>query len=193
MAKTTKAKEEMNVEANMTTVLMKAVGLPDPKTIKTPELATSSVQRWKELESAMKEFKPDFTEALFDLAEAKGVVDEKGNATLTLKNGYGYKKEVRQSVSVDQEAAVQLFKDKGKLLYVQKKHVLKEGADLSLLAASLPDTIRARFFDDVEVVNDSELESAFFNGVITDKEFSSLVVKKVTNALKFIEPKAKKK
>jgi hypothetical protein len=178
---------------NLHSVLLAAVGLRDPQDIQSVELAVAQVKRFKELQDALKGFEPEFKEMIFAIAEKYGVTDEKGNATLTLADGTGYKKEVRQSVSIDQEAAVELFRSKGLGLYVQNKFILKEDVDISLLAANLPDAVRDRYFDKQEVVKDEEIETAFLTGKITDAELQTVVTKKIVNALKEVKPKAKKK
>jgi hypothetical protein len=176
----------------MTEVLTKAVGLRDAEEITTPEIAAAQVKRFKEVEKALEEYTPSFKNAVFNVAQAYGVVDEKGNATITLADGSGYKKEVRQSVAVDQEAAVKLFREKDMALYVQNQYTLKEGVDLTILAANLPEAVRARYFDVKEVVPESSIEEAFLLGKITDEELASTITKKVINALKEVKPKKKK-
>lgn len=141
----------------------------------------------------LEEYKKQLRVKMFEVAESEGTHDEKGSSYMKFDNGFGWKKEARTpQPKVDKEKALDLMKYKGlnhRITVV--KDIVEEQKDrvISLLENTAPELVVTS-----EIVDDSDLETAFINQEITDSELKSVITQGETSyALKMIEPKVKKK
>lgn len=146
----------------------------------------------KEIEDILKKFMDSCKKAMFVNAESEGSKDEKGSYSMQYEDGKGYQKQARVSISLNQNKAIDFLRSNGLEELVCKKQVLPREEDeryatvVGIIAQANPDLL-----DITEYVEESDLETAIYDGKIESEELDELVDKKVTYALVDLDKKKK--
>lgn len=173
---------------NITPVVHNALGIKT-EGFKKKEEILDMFNTIEEYIAVLEDAKKAVRAKMFSVADKSEEKDDKGSAYIRLANGFGWKKEARNPApKVNYEKALELFKSKKLTHRITIKKTIEEDKmerAISILESTAPDFVKKQ-----EVIEDSEIETAFIQGEITDGELSSVVEKgEVTYALKMIKPK----
>lgn len=148
-------------------------------------------RRFREVKKAISDYEKSTLKPLFFKgAESFGTVTKNGGYRVELEDGYGWEKQARVKVTVDEEKALQLLKEKNLLEYIeQRKYIHEEKMDLVI--KFLEQSGREDLIEVEEHVPESYLEQAYLNEQITDSELGSIIKRKVTYALVEVKPSKK--
>lgn len=124
---------------------------------------------------------------LFQSAETFGMATDNGGNKVVLPDGTGWEKQARVSVTVDNDKALELLKEKGLTEYIDTtEHIVEDetGTVIDLLKA----IGREELVEQREATNEGYLEQAFLAEAITDDELAALIERKTTFALVEVKP-----
>lgn len=174
-------------------VVYAALGLTRIDTLDSQDKILEQFRAVKGYIELLEDYQKGLRIKMFEVAEQVGDKDEKGSSFVKMDNGFGWKKEARTPApKVIPEKALDLMKYKGLNHRITiQKDIVEEQKDrvISLLENTAPELVKH-----TEIVNDSDLETAFINQEISDAELKGVIEQGTTTyALKMIEPKGKKK
>lgn len=177
--------------ANKTDYILEALGLK----VEGKELSAEEIGKvfkdFKEAKKVLDDYeKKTLKPYFFSGAENFGEETESGGHKVVLPDGTGWEKQARVSVSVNNEASLELMKQKKLYEHITRDEFVSD-ENMEAVVNFLKSEGRGDLLTVEESVNQSDLEQAYLNGNVTDEELSELITRKVTYALVEIKPKKK--
>lgn len=156
-----------------------------------PQEVASLFKHFKLIEKTIKDFgtkvlRPYF----FKGAEEFGEETKSGGHRYVGEDGYGWEKQARVKVTVDDDKALELLKEKRLYEFIDVEETISEDT-LEEVIKVLKQIGREDLISKDEKVSHESLEQLYLNGKITDEELSDIVDRKVTYALVEVKPKKK--
>jgi len=172
-----------------TTTLLHLLGIDGfATTSDDPQKVYEEYRKVEKTLKALKDVENGFKDRLKELAEHKGVLDEKGSYTYTLPNGRWFKKEARTTVSIDKDKVLELDSKK-RFSFVKPRFEVTADRDKEGIVDELVEMI-SRAYDDeiVEIVRDqviceNEIEEAYEKGELTDEDMREIIKRSISYAL----------
>lgn len=183
-------KIKMKLEKDQKTII-KMLGLDIEGKELEPQEVASLFKHFKLIEKTIKDYgtkvlRPFF----FKGAEEFGEETQSGGHRYVGEDGYGWEKQARVKVTVDDDKALELLKEKRLYEFIDVEETISEDT-LEEVIKVLKQIGREDLISKDEKVSHESLEQLYLNGKITDEELSDIIDRKVTYALVEVKPKKK--